>query len=261
MCTLTILRENERLLVTMNRDDIATRAEAAPSLWPNADPVFAAPKDLQAGGTWIGVNAHGVIACLLNRYDAAPAGRTSRGAIVLTAMRAASVEDACATLSALDHSAYSPFTCVIADRRGAARLDWTGSRFDRSDLPIGPDAMLTSSSWQFDEVKAQREALFREIWSNGESASDRLAAFHCRRESAHDSWAPMMQRPQSQTKSITQIELTPIAAEMRYWTRDTAISNELAAPDTSIRLSCSEAPCWPASSSQRACERGVPTRA
>jgi uncharacterized protein with NRDE domain len=66
----------------MNRDDLADRPEAAPAEWPSAKPAFVAPKDLQAGGTWIGVNDHGVIACLLNRYDAAPAGHISRRSIV-----------------------------------------------------------------------------------------------------------------------------------------------------------------------------------
>lgn len=243
MCTLTILRDEGRLLVTMNRDDVAARAEAAPSLWPNAGPTFAAPKDLQAGGTWIGVNAHGVVACLLNRYDTAPSGRISRGGIVLAAMRAASAEDALAALSALDHGVYSPFTCLVADLGGAVRVDWTGTRFDRGDLPPVAQSLLTSSSWQFDEVRAEREALFREIWSGGESTTDRLSTFHCQRDTERDFWAPMMQRPQSQTKSITQVELTPGAAEMRYWIRDTAISRKLTAPDTTIRIACAGAAC------------------
>lgn len=252
MCTLTILREADRLLVTMNRDDVGAREEAPPTLWPNTQPAFAAPKDMQAGGTWIGVNAHGVIACLLNRYDAAPVGRASRGSVVLEAIRRASLEAACGALSALDHNAYSPFTCLVVDRGGAARLDWTGAHFERADLPPESEVMLTSSSWRLDEVRAQREALFREIWSNGDSESDRVAKFHSQRVSAHDAWAPMMQRPMSQTKSVTQVELTSLGAEMRYWTRDAAISRKLAEPDTVIRVL--------AQSSTTKCARIAPTK-
>jgi len=43
------LRETHRVLVTMNRDDIAARAEAPPTLWPNTEPAFVAPKDLLCG--------------------------------------------------------------------------------------------------------------------------------------------------------------------------------------------------------------------
>lgn len=237
MCTLTILREQDRVLVTMNRDDLAARPEGAPTVWPRTNPSFVAPIDLAAGGTWIGVNANGIIACLLNRYDAAPTGRTSRGSIVLEAMRGASFGDARNTVAALDHIAYSPFTCVVIGRGGATRLDWTGEELTRDDLPAAKEAtMMTSSSWQFDEVKAQREALFHKIWSNGRGSADRVATFHARRDSAHDAWTPMMQRPQSQTKSITQVELTPQGAEMRYWTRDAAIARQLSAPDASIQV-------------------------
>jgi uncharacterized protein with NRDE domain len=238
MCTLTILREQNRVVVTMNRDDVAARPEAAPAIWPNAKPTFVAPKDLQAGGTWIGVNAGGVIACLLNRYDPAPAGPTSRGGIVLKAMQAASVDDARDALSALDRSTYSPFTCVVVGREGAMRLDWTGAELGHADLPADDAIMVTSSSWQFEEVRARREALFEKVWSKGGDAADRVATFHSRRESAHDAWAPMMQRPQTQTKSVTQVELTARGSEMRYWTRHSAIESRLTTPDSTI--------CFPA---------------
>lgn len=237
MCTLTVLREPSRLLVTMNRDDLAARPEAAPELWPNADPAFVAPRDLQAGGTWIGVNAPGVVACLLNRYDAAPTGHVSRGSIVLHAMQHNSVPAASNALRALDHRTYSPFTCLLVGFYGATRLDWTGAELLESNLSAADDiVMATSSSWQFDDVKARREALWQQVWSDGGQAEHRVATFHSRRESAHDAWAPMMQRPLSQTKSVTQVELTEAGAEMRYWTRDAAIARALTAPDSSVRV-------------------------
>ena len=235
MCTLTVLRERDRVLVTMNRDDSAVRPEEAPAAWPNSNPRFVAPKDLKAGGTWIGANAHGVVACLLNRYDPAPAGHMSRGSIVVEAMQSASIGAARESLSALDLGAYSPFTCVIIARDGGARLDWTGAELKHTGLSVADEAiMLTSSSWRFDEVKAQREAFFERVWSDRRNASERIATFHSRRDSAHDAWAPMMQRPQSQTKSVTQVELTSRGAEMRYWTRDAAIESQLSAPSLTI---------------------------
>ncbi|MFN3464837.1 MAG: NRDE family protein [Terricaulis sp.] len=237
MCTLTILRENSRLLVTMNRDDIATREEAPPHVWPNTDPDFVAPRDELAGGTWIGVNRHGVIACLLNRYDAAPKGQLSRGDIVIEAMGGASIERSLSAVTSLDLGAYSPFSCLVIAEGGAARLDWTGASIRRQDCSSGAKAvMATSSSWRFDEVKAQREALFHEIMSGGGDAAGNLAAFHTRRVRADDAWAPMMLRSQSQTKSVTQIELSPRGAEMRYWTRDAAISRKLKTPDRCVRI-------------------------
>jgi uncharacterized protein with NRDE domain len=243
MCTLSILREAKALTVTMNRDDAAHRAEAPPSLWLARGTAFAAPKDLQAGGTWIGVNGHGVVACLLNRYDPAPPGRASRGAIVVEAMGGASVGHASAILSRLEHEAYAPFTCVVIDRRSASRLDWTGSDLSRTDLEIEADAMVTSSSWQFDQVSAQRADLFQNLRQTENDAVARIAAFHSHRDITRDAWAPMMQRTHSETRSITQVELSDQAAEMRYWSRDAAIARQLTSPETVVRLPPTSALC------------------
>ncbi len=237
MCTLTILRENGRVLVTMNRDDAATRGETPPQLWPNTDLKFIAPRDVQAGGTWIGVNRDGVIACLLNRYDAAPIGRQSRGGIVIEAMRGSSIEASVGAVNSLALEAYSPFTCIVISKGGAVRLDWDGADIRRGDFAAGMDiVMTTSSSWRFDEVKAQREALFEDMMSSGGDAAGELASFHTRRVPEDDAWAPMMLRPQSQTKSVTQIELSQRGAEMRYWTREAAIARRLNTPEYSVRI-------------------------
>ncbi len=237
MCTLTVHRDDRRVLVTMNRDDSAAREEVPPTLWESAEYPFVAPRDLQAGGTWIGVNCHGVVACLLNRYDAAPAGRMSRGKIVLEAMRGSSLNTAYDALIALDHRDYLPFTCLAIGEHAATRLDWTGSHLRQGEItPLGEIMMLTSSSWHFDEVAAQREALFRETWAERDDAIDKIATFHSRRVRANDAWAPMMMRDHSRTKSIAQVELTSRGAEMRYWTRDAAIDRQLTWPETSIGL-------------------------
>lgn len=234
MCTLTIIRETERIRLTMNRDDVAERPEAAPTV--HESPKFVAPQDLLAGGTWIGVNAQGVIGCLLNRYDLAPAGRLSRGGIVMEAMSAASVAAACRHLMALDHTAYAPFTCLIAGLHETVRIDWTGTQISHQRLAYQGELMLTSSSWRFDEVKHQREHLFQQVWSACASAEERLASFHCQRDDARDFWTPMMRRERAQTKSNTQVELNQRDAEMRYWTRESALSTNLNRPDTVARI-------------------------
>lgn len=237
MCTLTILREKDRMLVTMNRDDVANREEAPPQLWSNADLEFIAPRDMHAGGTWIGVNRDGVIACLLNRYDAAAVGRQSRGGIVIEAMRGSSIEASVGAVNAIELTAYSPFTCIVIAHGGGARLDWDGVALRRGDFVAGEEiVMATSSSWQFDEVKAQRERLLQVMMSSGADTAGALESFHTKRVPEDDAWAPMMLRPQSQTRSVTQVELFQGGAEMRYWTRKAAIARGLTAPEHCLHI-------------------------
>ncbi|MCX7356739.1 MAG: NRDE family protein [Alphaproteobacteria bacterium] len=218
-------------MITMNRDDSGARPEAPPELW-RCDPVFAAPKDLQAGGTWIGVNALGVTACLLNRYDAAPTGRVSRGGIVIEAMRSTTPDAAADQLTSLALLDFSPFTCLLISRDGAVRVDWNGQAATRVALNTQRPLMLTSSSWQYEDVSRRRSALFEARCASEHASADQLAAFHCQSEEAHERWMPMMRREASETKSITRVVLTDRAATMQYWTRANAIACNLSSPES-----------------------------
>lgn len=68
MCTVTVHRSANRLLVTMNRDEARDRAPEVPPAIHHNDVNWLAPSDSARGGTWIGVNDRGVVACLLNGY-------------------------------------------------------------------------------------------------------------------------------------------------------------------------------------------------
>lgn len=82
------------LLVAANRDEYHARPSAASAWWSDAPQVLAG-RDLQSGGTWMGVTRAGRFAALTNVRDPAPfkAVAPSRGALVagyLTGQGAAS---------------------------------------------------------------------------------------------------------------------------------------------------------------------------
>ena len=70
MCTLVILRRPDHawpLLFAANRDEMLERPWRPPARhWPDRPDVVAGRDEL-AGGTWLGVNDHGVGAAVLNR--------------------------------------------------------------------------------------------------------------------------------------------------------------------------------------------------
>lgn len=235
MCTLTVLRTNGALTLTMNRDDAPARAEAPPRLWEKSDVRFAAPVDIEAGGTWIGVNADGVVACLLNRYDDAPVGVRSRGEIVQRALAAGKLDAATKAIGSLAHGVYSPFTCVIVSTMEMQRFDWNGEHFTRRCVPLEGPVMMTSSSWRFEAVAAWRQALFEKTIAP-DPAARALSDFHCAQRPGEEAWAPMMQRDYAHTKSITQIVITMTDIEMRYWPREHAIERGLQRPFQALRL-------------------------
>lgn len=70
------------LIVAANRDEFYARPSLPLAQWPEAPHVHAG-RDLEAGGTWLGVGAHGRFAALTNIRDPhQPPSRKSRGELV-----------------------------------------------------------------------------------------------------------------------------------------------------------------------------------
>jgi len=85
MCVL-ICRVGERPLIGANRDEAYARPFSPPRRWV-AETTFWAPRDDEEGGTWIGINANGLIAAITNLSRLPEQkGRASRGHLVAGAL-------------------------------------------------------------------------------------------------------------------------------------------------------------------------------
>ena len=152
MCTLVLLRRPGHrwpVLIGANRDEMLARAWDPPgAYWPDR-PEVVAGRDRLAGGSWLGRNASGVVAAILNRTDSLgpAAGKRSRGELVLDALDHPDARDAAAALAAIDPAAYRTFNLVIADNRDAY---WLASRDGKSQVEavaMAPGlSMLTSAN-------------------------------------------------------------------------------------------------------------------
>ena len=124
MCTVVILRrpgDAWPLLLAGNRDERIDRPWRPPGRhWPDR-PEVVAGLDVEAGGSWLGVNDHGVVAAVLNRVDTLGPlpGKRSRGELVLEALDHAEAAEAAEALLDLDPRAYRPFNLVVADAEAA----------------------------------------------------------------------------------------------------------------------------------------------
>jgi hypothetical protein len=89
---------------------------------------YVAPRDAEAGGTWIGLSEDGLVVAVTNRWlDADREGDRSRGLLVRDCLTAASAEDAVRTVEReLDERAYDGFNLVLADDRAAFLLAYDG---------------------------------------------------------------------------------------------------------------------------------------
>lgn len=146
MCTVVILRRPDHvwpLLLAANRDEMKSRPWLAPGRhWPDR-PEVVAGLDLESGGSWLGINDHGVVAGVLNRVGSLgpQPGKRSRGELVLEALDHADADAAAAALTHIDPNAYRTFNLVVADNRDAIWLRNRGidgpGWIEAEELPAG----------------------------------------------------------------------------------------------------------------------------
>ena len=114
MCTVVILRRPWHrwpLILAANRDEMRQRAWLPPARhWPDHASVVAG-LDEQAGGSWLGLNDHGVVAAVLNRVGSLGPipGKRSRGALILRALDEHDVGSATSAITALDPNDFRSF--------------------------------------------------------------------------------------------------------------------------------------------------------
>jgi Transport and Golgi organisation 2 len=148
MCSVVILRRPGHdwpVLLAANRDEMNDRPWLPPGRhWPER-PWVVAGLDRQAGGSWLGLNDHGLVAGIMNRAGSLgpAAGKRSRGELVLEALDHADALKAAEALEALEPRAYRPFNMVVVDNRDAFWLRNAGESIDVAPIPMGL-SMLTA---------------------------------------------------------------------------------------------------------------------
>jgi uncharacterized protein with NRDE domain len=150
------------LVVAANRDERLDRAASGPRIWPGP-PRFVAPRDEVAGGTWLGVNAHGLFVGVTNRaaHPRDPT-RRSRGALVVEALAARSAKELHATLAAIDARAFNGFHLFYGDREGA-HVTWSdGELLTQASLSPGLHVVTERS---FGGATPARELWIRAAWA------------------------------------------------------------------------------------------------
>lgn len=126
MCTLVVAANvvpEYPLLVVANRDEDKLRASSPPLRWEgtgDGGAGFLAPRDEVAGGTWLGLNDHGVFVAITNRFlGPRDPSRISRGLVVIDALRRGASARAIHRdlMTAIDPTKYNGFHLVYADAK------------------------------------------------------------------------------------------------------------------------------------------------
>ncbi|MFK3941308.1 NRDE family protein [Pseudomonas monteilii] len=105
------------LIVAANRDEFYQRPTRPLGPWADAPGVYAG-RDLEAGGTWLGVGPEGRFAALTNiRQPGQPSGQRSRGHLVAGFLQGALTPHEYLERVAREADAYAGFNLLVGDGR------------------------------------------------------------------------------------------------------------------------------------------------
>jgi uncharacterized protein with NRDE domain len=161
------------VIIAANRDEHFDRPTAPPALW-SMEPKILAGKDLLAGGTWLGVNEHGLLVGILNRRSNSepdPLTQTrSRGLLCLDLLSCKSAADAHAFVDQ-HQEPYQPFTVVFVDSSEAWTAYNVGQQVKAHKLGEGlhvysSAAEIAVRSEKIDRAHIQFARVLEEVRSN-----------------------------------------------------------------------------------------------
>ena len=138
MCSLLLAWQavdDAPIILAANRDESYDRPATGPRLL-TADPRVLAPVDQTAGGTWVGVNEHGLVVAIANR-DSNIDGERSRGQLVRDLLGTDTADEARTFLaSLLGEHRYAGFHLLVVDPSDVFYVTWDGS-VDGHELSTG----------------------------------------------------------------------------------------------------------------------------
>ena len=216
MCTLTVKREDDHILVTMNRDEKKDRAqERPPYKW--VSPEIFAPQDSKGLGTWAAINPKGRIACLLNGYQEQDLNADilkSRGEIIPSIL---SAEDSCEAAKRIEADQYASFDLFVIDGGNLKHYCWNGQDYTHRQIDAQEWFFFTSSSWNSKSVKQSRQKAYEDWYGRGALIENSLPHIHIYESDDLSAYSVLMEREDACTKSITQFECHNGEKLLRYW--------------------------------------------
>ncbi|MFC7186544.1 NRDE family protein [Halorubrum yunnanense] len=169
MCTLALAWRafgDAPIALAANRDEALDRPAEPPAVREPDSPDgvrYVAPRDAEAGGTWIGLSEPGVAVAVTNRWlDADREGDRSRGLLVRDCLEADSAEAAVRALEReLGSRSYDGFNLVLADEAAAFVLAYDGhlavTRLDPGVHVVGNVGGVVNGAESFAVPERRRE--------------------------------------------------------------------------------------------------------
>ncbi|MEM7621639.1 MAG: NRDE family protein [Planctomycetota bacterium] len=219
MCTVSIIGLKDRgFRLVHSRDEQRNRPAGIAPTTARADNggCLTAPKDPQAGGTWVAARSDGVSLAVMNVNPTPPPmlpeHLVSRGHLIPTLMGlpAREIREAA---SRIDAACHAPFRLIAASIGSVTSFTWDGTSFLRAEHRT-PCVWATSGLG--DRPVTDRVTLFEHAVA-GRSSAATQDAYHGHRWPDRGAPSVLMARPDARTVSITTIvQRRDAAPRLRY---------------------------------------------
>lgn len=221
MCTVTFLPlPHDNFILTSNRDEAPQRQTLMPTRYFEMEQWLWYPKDMVAGGTWIGISGRKRAVTLMNgafeAHKRLPEYAKSRGQVVKEFLTAQNLEP---FIEKYDFTHIEPFTTIIVDYSEKVRLlvaVWDGNRL-YMDEPLPKPTIWSSSPLYPSALREKRQKWFSEfVQAHPHHSSKEILQFHNSAGEGDPSSNLIMDRGVVRTKSITQISGADKTISMYY---------------------------------------------
>ncbi|HEU4829353.1 MAG TPA: hypothetical protein VFT04_09160 [Gemmatimonadales bacterium] len=225
MCTLSWLPRPGGHVFWHGRDERTTRLPGeAPSLVRRGTLDAIAPRDGDAGGTWVGVNELGLTLGLANLYPpegvaasgGIPAkGLVTRGRIIDDLLSARTAEEARSLLEAMDPHVFAPFTlAVLEPGRSPGLHRWNG--VDLETTTVAAPGLLLTSSGAGRQVEQIRRVEYARLAPGSPPRAEDIEALHRSHLEALGADSFCMHHEEAETASLTRVEVGSGGIRMTY---------------------------------------------
>ena len=221
MCTVTYLPlGNNDFILTSNRDEQPSRGTLEPKEYLEDNVVLKYPKDILAGGTWIGMSSKNRLVCLLNggfeSYVREASYRMSRGVIVKAILKSDDFES---DINDFNFEGIEPFTIVFVDWNGDLKtyeLVWDGKQKHYTKLKQEPKIWSSSTLYTKEEKRLRNDWFAHWLKNNKDFKQEEILKFHLNSDFGTPENSPKMKRSYVETVSITSVIKVGNTTTMSY---------------------------------------------
>lgn len=222
MCTVTLLSDHsseKKFILTSSRDEAPGRKTDAPDFHVENGVKMVFPKDVIAGGTWLGISEKQRLICLLNgefeKHKRNPPYRLSRGVVVKDLLAVADYQEA---VKQYDLGGVEPFTIIAIEWQEVLKFTefvWDGTSKHFKQLPQRPQ-IWSSSPLYSSQMKELRKSWFQEFLNENEPTPEKLLEFHESAGIGDPNVDVVMDRGVVKTQSISQVKLSKGTIDFHY---------------------------------------------